>query len=80
MTQYIGFSYYEDEYKVMGLALYGKPSFLDALRQLVVAEPGGSFRLNLRFFRHHHENVAYTWENCSPSVGPLFSQALEEFL
>jgi carbamoyltransferase len=80
MTQYLGFPHYGDEYKVMGLAPYGRPSFLDALRQLVVAEPGGSFRLNLRFFRHHRENVAYTWENCSPSVGPLFSQALEEFL
>ena len=29
-------------------------------------EPEGSFRLNLEFFRHHLENVAYTWENGGP--------------
>jgi hypothetical protein len=37
VTQYLGFPHYGDEYKVMGLAPYGRPSFLDALRQLVVA-------------------------------------------
>jgi carbamoyltransferase len=80
MTQYLGFPHYGDEYKIMGLAPYGNPTFLEALRQIVLAEPDGTFRLNLRFFRHHRENVAYTWEDCAPSVGPLFSEALEEFL
>ena len=32
MTQYLGFPYYGDEYKVMGLAPYGRPEFLPQLR------------------------------------------------
>src|SRR5262249_51968820 len=33
LTQYLGFPYYGDEYKVMGLAPYGKPAFMDAMRK-----------------------------------------------
>ena len=35
LTQYLGFPHYGDEYKVMGLAPYGEPSFLDAMRKIV---------------------------------------------
>jgi carbamoyltransferase len=80
MTQYLGFPHYGDEYKVMGLAPYGEPNFLPELHRILFVEPDGSFRLNLDFFRHHRENVTYTWEDCGPSVGALFSEALEEFL
>ena len=50
------------------------------MRQIVIAEPDGSFRLNLRFFRHHRENVAYTWEDCAPVWARSSREALEEFL
>ena len=36
MTQYLGFPHYGDEYKVMGLAPYGQPRYLDAMRQIVM--------------------------------------------
>ena len=39
MTQYLGFLDYGDEYKVMGLAAYGKPEHLDAMRQIVRLKP-----------------------------------------
>ena len=35
LTQYLGFPHYGDEYKVMGLAPYGAPSFLNAMRKIV---------------------------------------------
>lgn len=80
LTQYIGFPNYGDEYKVMGLAPYGKPTYLEQMREIVQLQPDGSFRLNLAFFRHHKEDVEYEWENGSPSVGNLFSAELERVL
>ena len=53
LTQYLGFPHYGDEYKVMGLAPYGKAVYLDAMRKLVRLLPDGSFKLDLSYFRHH---------------------------
>jgi carbamoyltransferase len=80
LTQFIGFPHYGDEYKVMGLAPYGEPKYIDAMRQIVRLLPDGSFRLNLKYFRHHRENISYEWENGIPAVGTLFSPALAELL
>lgn len=80
MTQYLGFPNYGDEYKVMGLAPYGTPRFIEPLRMVVKLSEDGQFRLNLRFFRHHREKIDYAWENGSPSVGTLFSSDLEKLL
>ena len=68
MTQYLGFPKYGDEYKVMGLAPYGKPSRMDAMRQVVRTLPEGEFRLDLDYFRHHREDLAYRWEAGAPTV------------
>ena len=80
LTQYLGFPYYGDEYKVMGLAPYGKPIYLDEMRKIVRLKTGGGFDLNLSFFRHHREEVPYTWTDGSPEMGDLFSPALEDLL
>jgi carbamoyltransferase len=80
VTQYLGFPYYGDEYKVMGLAPYGRPSFLDAMQKLVRLLPDGGFELDLKFFRHHREDVSYQWASGSPEFGDLFSPALEDLL
>ncbi len=80
LTQYLGFPHYGDEYKVMGLAPYGQPSFLPQLRKLVLLQDDGSFRLDLTYFRHAREKIEYEWENGSPSVGCLFAPALETLL
>jgi carbamoyltransferase len=80
LTQFIGFPHYGDEYKVMGLAPYGEPKYIDAMRQIVRLLPDGSFRLNLKYFRHHREKISYEWENGIPAVGTLFSPALAELL
>ena len=80
LTQYLGFPHYGDEYKVMGLAAYGRPKYLEAMRQVLVVREDGEFRLNLRFFRHSRENVPHVWNNCAPEVGTLFSPQLERLL
>ena len=80
LTRYLGFPHYGDEYKVMGLAPYGSPVYLDRLRRLVRLKPGGSFELDLRYFRHHTEELSYRWEDTAPSTSDLFSPALEELL
>ncbi len=80
ITQYLGFPYYGDEYKVMGLAPYGAPSFMDAMRKIVRLQPGGSFALDLTYFRHHRERIAYQWTSGPPEFGDLFSPELERLL
>jgi carbamoyltransferase len=80
LTQYLGFPYYGDEYKVMGLAPYGKPAALDSMRRIVRLERDGRYALDLRYFRHHREEIAYQWEDGSPVCGELFTPALEELL
>jgi len=54
LTGYLGFRVNDGEWKVMGLAPYGKPTRADAFRQLVDMRPDGSFKLNLEYFEHQH--------------------------
>lgn len=50
-TQYCGFRVNSGEYKLMGLAPYGEPRFVGAIREkLLHLKPDGSFRLNLDYF------------------------------
>ena len=80
LTQYLGFPNYGDEYKVMGLAPYGRPDGVAAMRRIVRLAAGGAFTLDTTYFRHHREHVDYRWENAAPHVGTLFSPALEDLL
>ncbi len=81
ITQFLGFPHYGDEYKVMGLAPYGEPKYLPQMRQIVQLQADGTYRLNLRYFRHHSDDVHYTWDDCCPEVGTLYrKEALEELL
>ena len=76
-TQFLGFPHYGDEGKVMGLAPYGKPSFIDQFREIIRTEDDGQFRLNLEYFRHHAEGVDMSWDQGSPIIGRIFS---DEFI
>lgn len=77
-TQYLGFPHYGDEGKVMGLAPYGKPRFLDQFREIVTTEKDGRFKLNLDYFLHHSDGVEMTWDEGSPTVGRIFSDKFIE--
>ena len=80
MTQYLGFPHYGDEYKLMGLAAYGNPSCRNEVEKLIKLHRNGSFALDLSFFRHHNEDIAYEWHGGEPVCGLLFTQALVEAL
>ncbi len=82
VTQYLGFRKFGDEYKVMGLAAYGQPAYLDEFRHLVRAENGIRFRLGLDYFRHHRDGAEMSWAdgNKTPVLGPLFSDHLAQLL
>jgi len=80
LTQYLGFPKYGDEYKIMGLASYGKPSYLPQMREIVRLKENGRFELNLDYFRHHREKIEYEWADGSPNFGLLYSDALADLL
>jgi carbamoyltransferase len=54
ITAYLGFKVNDAEWKVMGLAPYGKPTYVDKFEELIEVKPDGSFRLNLDYFSYHY--------------------------
>jgi carbamoyltransferase len=53
-TYYCGFKVNSGEYKLMGLAPYGKPRYVDLIkRHLIDIKPDSTFRLDLRYFKFH---------------------------
>jgi carbamoyltransferase len=52
-TSFLGFEVNEGEYKVMGMAPYGEPRYLDEVYQLIQVNEDGSFRLNMDYFAFH---------------------------
>jgi len=53
-TAFLGFQVNEGEYKVMGMAPYGKPTRVDDVYKLFEVGNDGSFRLNMEYFSFHH--------------------------
>jgi carbamoyltransferase len=51
-TAYLGFAVNEDEYKVMGLSAYGKPTLVDRVRRLIRRTSDGAFTLAPEYFEY----------------------------
>jgi carbamoyltransferase len=77
-TQFLGLPKYGDEYKLMGLAAYGQPRYVEELRRVLMLDRGVRFRLDLDWFRHHELGMAMTWASGAPELGTIFSGRLEE--
>ena len=76
-TQFLGFPHYGDEGKVMGLAPYGKPRFIEQFRDIVRSDSNkAGFTLNLDYFLHHSEGVEMSWDEGSPEIGRIFSDQI----
>lgn len=73
-TQFLGFPNFGDEYKVMGLAAYGKPVYLDLFRRMVHLKGNGRFELDLRYFVHHQGQAKIRWEGGAPEQDILYSK------
>jgi len=77
-TQYLVFWKYGDEYKVMGLAAYGEPEYLEEFQQILQTDTRMGFAMDLQYFTHHVTGPTMTWESGQPRLGRLFSDFMEE--
>jgi carbamoyltransferase len=62
LTAYLGFEVNNDEYKVMGLASYGKPRYYDAFKKIIDIKYDGSFRLEMKYFSYEHRQRMFSKE------------------
>lgn len=53
-TAFLGFKINEDEYKVMGLAAYGKPKYIKQIYKMIDVRNDGSFKLDQSFFGYRN--------------------------
>lgn len=77
VTQYLGFKYYGEEYKVMGLAAYGNKKYIDEMYKLFKIKKNNSYELNLDYFEHHHKSFSYYFENGAPFFENFFNNKFE---
>src|SRR2546429_548661 len=64
----------------MGLAPYGAPVYVDALRLLIHLKPGGQSEIDPSYCRHHAEGVSMTRKDGEPTMGPPYTKKLEDLL
>ena len=81
VTQYLGFLKFGDEYKVMGLAAYGQPAYLEEFRDILRFHTNGGafgFKLGLDYFTHHKTGPEMSWAESdqTPKLGKMFSEAM----
>ncbi|NOT76609.1 MAG: carbamoyltransferase [Cyclobacteriaceae bacterium] len=77
-TQFLGFPHYGDEYKVMGLAPYGEPKYVDKIKQVLILKDNGLFDWDHRFFKSAREVVITYGNDHIPNVGNLYSDYFEQ--
>ncbi len=64
MTQFIGYKKYGEEYKMMGLAAYGKPKYFEKIKNnLFINSSKNLIKLNLKYFDHQKPGYKYIAEN-----------------
>lgn len=61
-TAFLGFEVNEGEYKVMGMAPYGKPKYVNEVKQVIRLFKDGSYELNLDYFSFHKSSTS-TYSN-----------------
>src|SRR5262249_36093313 len=69
-TAYLGFKVNEGEYKVMGMAPYGQPCYVDKVMKLIHIEPDGSFALSMDYFAFHYSATQTYNERFLELFGP----------
>ncbi|MBI4576990.1 MAG: carbamoyltransferase [Planctomycetes bacterium] len=77
-TQFLGFKKYGDEGKVMGMAAYGKPIYLEAIRRVARLGARELLRLDTDYFIHPVYGVDMVWEDRVPQMEDLFSERFIE--
>src|SRR5882672_9026334 len=60
-TAFLGFEVNEGEYKVMGMAPFGQPRYVEQIRSIMECAEDGSFHLDMAYFSYHyHTRSAFT--------------------
>jgi carbamoyltransferase len=77
-TQLLGFPHYGDEYKVMGLAPYGTPKYVEKLRDVIQFTDNGLFKWNDKYFRSAREVIVTYGDDHIPYISTLFTPYMEE--
>jgi carbamoyltransferase len=78
LTQLLGFPHYGDEYKVMGLAPYGEPKYVDKLKEVLLFGDDGLFTLDLKYFRSAKSGIVSYGDDHIPVVAPLYTDLMVE--
>lgn len=76
-TQFLGFPHYGDEYKVMGLAPYGEPKYIDKVKEVLTFLPNGLYSWKSEYFVPPTK-AGFKYENNMPFVGNLYSEKFIE--
>ncbi len=63
LTEFLGFEVNDGEYKVMGLAAYGEPKYVDKIEKLFLYRNKNDFKLNLNFFSFEYSNKTNLTKN-----------------
>ncbi len=80
ITQFLGFKKYGDEYKVMGLSSYGRPTYVDKINEIIKFDSKNLFKLNLDYFKHHNKGIEMSWLDGEPKLGDVYSEKLIDLL
>jgi len=71
-THYLGFPHYGDEYKVMGLAPYGDPKYVNKIKNIVKLQDNGLWTWDYSYFNE----IKVLYENNQPVVPSFYSEKL----
>jgi carbamoyltransferase len=83
LTEHLGFRRSSDEYKVMAMASYGTPAFLDAFRAGITGTPGGGFTVNAVDWSELAPRLARggdDWQPAHADLSASVQRRLEEML
>lgn len=69
-TAFLGFRVNNGEYKVMGMAPYGEPRYLEEVQELLHLQRDGSFRLNMDYFSYDRSTKRTFSEKFTELFGP----------
>ena len=73
VSQWLGFRQYGDEGKVMGLAPFGEPHYVDKLRKIIRLQSDKTFEVDQSYLRYQAEGGTMSWAGGKPRIGRLYS-------
>ena len=75
VSQWLGFNNYGDEGKVMGLAPFGEPHYVDKLRRILRVQSDKTFEVDQSYLRYKAEGGTMSWAGGKPKIGRLYSDS-----